>query len=330
MPWHINALRGRHAVLMAAATIGLATATAEAAGQSTYPARPVRVIVPFPPAGAVDVVARPLTQRLSERSGQQFYIENIPGASGNIGTSRAAKAAADGYTILITFSTYVVNPSLHKTLPYDPYTDLDAVTLVATTPTALVVNPSVPATTVRTMVDLIRANPGAYTFAHGGTGTQGHLAGEQFRMKLSLDIAPVAFVGGGQAVLSVLGGHTPIGFIALGPVASNVKEGLLRALALTGETRSQILPDVPTLAEAGYPDIAGESWVGVLVPAGTPTDITAFLYRQIAELVGEPEMKERLGALGYEPVGSTPDAFAARIRSEIPAWATVIQTIKVQ
>jgi tripartite-type tricarboxylate transporter receptor subunit TctC len=308
----------------------LAATSRLAMAQPKYPTRPIRVVVPFPPGGAVDVVARPLSQKLSDRLGQQFYVENIGGAGGNIGTGQAARSAPDGYTILMAFSSYVVNPTLYAKVPYDPHKDFDPVTLAVSTPTALVVNPAVPANTVKDLVGLIKGNPGKYGFAHAGLGTQGHLTGEQFRLKLGLDLVAVPFSGGGPAVSSVLGGHTPIGFIALAATASNIRSGKLRALAVTGKNRPQLLADVPTMTEAGYPDIVGDNWVGVLVPARTPKEITTLLHREIIQILREPSMKEILVGLSYEPLATSPEEFAERITAEIDTWGKVIQAANIK
>ena len=308
----------------------LAAVSPSAMAQPKYPTRPVRVVVPFPPGGAVDVVARPLSQKLSERLGQQFYVENVGGAGGNIGTGQAARSAPDGYTILMALSSYVVNPALYSKIPYDPRKDFDPVTLAVSTPTALVVNPDVRANTVKELVDLIKANSGKYGFAHAGLGTQGHLTGEQFRLKLGLDLVPVPFSGGGPAVSSVLGGHTPIGFIALAAAASNIKGGKLRAVAITGTSRSLLLTDVPTMAESGYPDIVGDNWVGVLVPAGTPAEITKLLHDEIVQILREPQMKSVLAELGYEAVANTPAEFAERIRVETDTWGKLIKAANIK
>jgi tripartite-type tricarboxylate transporter receptor subunit TctC len=310
---------------VAAAAVTPAIVTA----QPRYPARPVRVIVPFPPGGAVDVVARPLAQKLSERLGQQFYIENIGGAGGNIGTGQAAKATPDGYTLLMPLNSYVTNPAIYAKVPYDPRRDFDPVTLAVTTPTALIVNPAVPANTIKELVNLIRANRGKYGFAHAGLGTQGHLTGEQFRMKLDLDLVSVPYSGGGPTVASVLAGHTPIGFVALAAAASNIASGQVRALAITGNARSKVLAYVPTTTEGGYPEIVGDNWVGVLVPAGTPKEITGLLYREVAQIIREPKMEEHLAALGYEPVANTPEEFAERIKAEVETWGRVIQAANI-
>jgi tripartite-type tricarboxylate transporter receptor subunit TctC len=301
-----------------------------AASAQTYPSRPVRLIVGFAPGGPTDVFARLIAQKLGESFGKQFYVENVTGSSGNVATGQAARAAPDGHTLLIAFSSYVVNPTLFDKVPYDPHKDFDPVTLAVTSTTVLSVNPSVPARTVEELVALIKQGPGKYSYATGGTGSQTHLAGEQFRLSLGLDLVHVPYSGGGPAVAAVVAGHNPIGFNVVTPVAPHVKDGRLRALAVTSKTRSQSLPEVPTMTEAGRPDIRGDSWVGVLVPAGTGKDIIAALQREIARILALPEMKERLRTLGFEPVGSSPDEFGRFIEFEIETWAKVIRSANIK
>jgi tripartite-type tricarboxylate transporter receptor subunit TctC len=239
----------------------------------------VRVIVPFAPGGGTDIFARIAAQKLGESLGQQFYIENIAGAGGNIGVGQAARATPDGYTVLFAFGSFVVNPNTYAKVPYDPQKDFAPITLAVVATTALVVNPAVPATSVKDLIALIKANPGKYNYASGGVGAQPHLVGEQLRLSLGLDLVHVPFNGAGPANASVVAGHTPIGFASLASVAPYVKDGKLRALAITSKERSQSMPDVPTMTEVGYPNIEGDSWVGVLVPAGTPKEVIATLHR---------------------------------------------------
>jgi tripartite-type tricarboxylate transporter receptor subunit TctC len=290
-----------------------------------YPTRSVRVIVAFAPGGVTDTFARLMAQKLGEHLGKQFYVENIAGATGNIGTGQAAKAAPDGYTLLFAFSSYVVNPTLFGKVPYDPYNDFEPVTLAVVSTTVVTVHPSVPAKTVKELVALIRANPGKYSYSSAGAGTQAHLAGEQFRVSLGLDLVHVPFNGGGPAIAAVVGGHIPIGFSSPAASIPQIKEGNVRALAITSKRRSQILPDVPTMTEAGYPEIGGDSWVGILVPAGTSKDIIGLLNREVLKIIAMPDMEARLAELGYDPVASTPEEFALRIKAEIESWAKVIQ-----
>jgi tripartite-type tricarboxylate transporter receptor subunit TctC len=261
----------RSQLLHLAAGAAAQSAVSSIARAQSYPTRPVRVIVPYTAGGPTDTFSRLTAQRLSEHLGKQFYVENIAGATGNIGTAQAAKARPDGNTLLFAFSSYAVNPSLFTKIPYDPYKDFDPVTLAVTSTTFLVVNPSVPARTVNDLVALIRANPGKYSYAHGGVGAATQLAGEQFRLSLGLDLVPIPYNGGAPAAAAVVAGHTPIGFALPAAAVPQIKEGNLRALAVTSKTRSQAALDVPTLTESGYPDIEGDSWVGVLVPVGTPS-----------------------------------------------------------
>jgi tripartite-type tricarboxylate transporter receptor subunit TctC len=295
-----------------------------------YPTRSVRVIVAFAPGGVTDTFARLMAQKLGERLGKQFYVDNIAGATGNIGTGQAAKAAPDGYTLLFAFSSYVVNPTLFGKVPYDPDKDFEPVTLAVVSTTVVTVHPSVPAKTVKDLVALIRANPGKYSYSSAGAGTQAHLAGEQFRLSLGLDLVHVPFNGGSPAIAAVVGGHVPIGFGSPAAAIPQVKEGNVRALAITSKRRSQILPDVPTMTEAGYPQIEGDSWVGVLVPAGTSKDIINLLNREIVKIMAMPDMEARLGELGYDPVASTPEEFAVRIKVETETWAKVIRAAHIK
>ncbi len=289
-----------------------------------YPNRPVRIIVPFAAGGPGDLFARLLAQKLTENLGRSFYIENRPGAGGTIGTGVAARAPADGYTLLLVSSTFMTNASLYEKLPYDTIKDFDPVTVAATTPNVLVVHPSVPAKNVGELIDLVRA--GKYNnYAMGGSGTPSHLSAELFKLSLKLDLVAIPFNGGGPAVQSVVGGHTPIAFSALAPAAQQIKKGLLRALAVTSKARSTVLPDVPTLGEVGFPGQENDTPQGLLLPAGTPRPIVDLLYREIARAVASPEMKQKMAAIGFEPVGATPEEFAARIKAEIPRWGKVIR-----
>jgi tripartite-type tricarboxylate transporter receptor subunit TctC len=320
----MNLIRRRFVSVAGAAVAGLAASTLVCA--QAYPARSVRVIVPFAPGGATDIIARLILLELSKQLGQQFYVENIPGASGNIGTGQAAKATPDGYTILFAFSSHVTNPSMFDKVPYDPFKDFAPITLAVTSPAVLCVHPSFPAKTMEDLIALIKANPGKYSFASGGKGTQPHLAAEQLRFSLGLDLAHVPHNGGGPALVSVIGGHVPISFTTLSPAVAHIKDGTLRALAVTSRKRSQTVPDVHTMTEAGYPDIEGDTWVGVLVPTGTDSQIIALLNREIVNILSFPAIKERLVQLGYEPVGTTPDEYGVRISTEMTKWAKIIRS----
>ena len=295
-----------------------------------YPVRPVRMVVPYAPGGVTDVVARLIAQQLSQRLDRQFYIENLTGGSGNMGTAQAARAAPDGYTILVTFSSFVVNPTLFDKLPFDPIEDFEPITLAVSSTTVLVVNPSLPVRNVKQLVAFVKANPGKHNFASAGTGTQSHLAGEQFRLSLGLDLVHVPFSGGAPSVASVIAGHTPIGFTSPTAAAPQIKDGKVRALAVTSHTRSQTLPDVETMTEAGFPDIKGDNWVGLLFPAGTPKELVNLLNHEIVAILALPDMRERLATLGNDPVASTPEEFARQIKDEIQMWGDVIRRANIK
>jgi tripartite-type tricarboxylate transporter receptor subunit TctC len=314
--------------LTAGAVAGLAAPPA--AWAQAYPARPVRMIVPFAPGGPTDVAARLIAQKLSEHLGRQFYVENVAGASSNIGTAQAARAAPDGYTILITVNNLVINPSLFEKVPFDPYKDFEPVVLAVGFASALAVHPSVPAKSVAELVSHIRSNPGKFNFASPGLGTPSHLLGEQFRVTLGLDLVHVPYNGSGPAIAAAVAGHTPICFAGLAAAAPHAKEGKLRVLAVLSKNASQSLPDVPTIAAAGYPGLDGDGWVGALVPAGTPKDIVALLNREIVQIIAAPEIRERFGALGLDPVGGSPEDFAQQLRAEGEKWARVIRAANIK
>jgi tripartite-type tricarboxylate transporter receptor subunit TctC len=305
-------------------------AVSRLARAQAYPSRPVRIVIPYAPGGPTDTVGRLIAQRLSDQLGKQFYIENSPGAGGNIATGRAAKAAADGSTIIVVANAYVVNPSLFDKVPYDPIKDFDPITCAVTTPMVLAVHPSLPANTVQDLVALAKANPGRYSFASGGVGSPGHLVGAQLRVSYGVDLVHVPFGSAGLAVGSAIGGHTPISIVAPVATVPQVQEGKLRALAVFGAARLPTLPNVPTMAEAGYPDVLGENWFGVLVPAGTPKEIVALLHRQIVEMMRLPDVKERIATLGFGTLGNTPAEFKKQIAFEIEKWAKVIRAANVK
>ena len=296
----------------------------------SYPVRPVRVIVPYSPGGPTDVCARLIAQKLSDQLGKQFYVENITGAGGNIGTGQAARSAPDGYTILITVNSYVINPTLYDKVPYNALKDFEAVTLVAIFQSAMLVNPSVTAKTVGELVALIKANPNKYSFASPGFGTPSHLLGEQFRVAAGLDLVHVPYGGSGQVITSVAAGNTPIGFAALSAAVPLIQDGKLRALAVMSRQRTQAVPDLPTIEEAGYGELDGDAWVGVLVPSGTPKDVVALLHQEVVRIIALPEMKERLAAIGLEPVGDSPEEFSAQMKVEMEKWAKVIKAAKIK
>lgn len=304
------------------------SAAAQAAG---YPDHSVKVIVPFAAGGPTDVMARIVAQKLSASLGQQFYVEDHPGAGGNLGMALAANAAPDGYTLLFVSSSLVVNPSLYRNVPYDVFKGLAPITLAATSPNVLVVHPSFPAKTAKEFIDYVKAHPGTASFASPGIGTTAHLAAEVFIFATKLDMVHVPYNGAGPALNSVVGNHTPIAFMALPPAAPQIKQGTLRALAVTSKTRSEAVPDVPTMAEAGVPgDQVSDVMQGFLAPGGTPRDIIDKLRNETVKAIALPDVKATFAKLGFEALGDTPDEFAARIKAEVPKWAAVIKNAKIE
>jgi tripartite-type tricarboxylate transporter receptor subunit TctC len=291
-----------------------------------YPNRVVRIIVPFPAGGPTDVMARLVGQKLSERLGQQFIVENMPGAAGNIGMGAAARAAGDGYTILFVSSSYVVNPTLYAKPPYDPDRDFVPITKAAAATHALIAHPSVAARDVKALVADIKANPSKYTVASPGMGTTPSLSIELFRQSLGLnELLVVPFSGGTPAIQAVVAGHTPLSFQALPPATELIKDGRLRALAITSKKRTAVLPDVPTLDELGIKGQEAETMQGVLAPAGTPKEIVNLLQREIAAILAEPDVRQKIAVLGFEPSGMTSAEFDAYIKAEIAKWRKVIE-----
>jgi len=289
-----------------------------------YPSRPVRVIVGFPAGGPTDVIARLVAQHLSDALGQQFVVENMPGAGSNTASGQVARATPDGYTILAISTGFMVNPSLYAKVPYDPIKDFSAVTLVAASPNVVVVNPQVPAKTLPELVQLIRDNPGKYSYAGPGVGSTPQLGGELFRLTYKLDLVHVPFTGAAPAVQATIGGHTPIAFTALPSSLSAIQAGQVRAIGVAATERSDQIPDVPTFAEQGVKDQEADTLTGIVAPAGTPKEIVDLLAREIAKSVARPDVRERLTALGFKPVANTPDEFTTRLKLEIEKWGKVV------
>jgi tripartite-type tricarboxylate transporter receptor subunit TctC len=319
----------RHFLRCAAGAAALSAMPRVATAQA-YPARPVRMIVPFAPGGQNDAVGRLVAQKLSEHLGKQFVIENVGGGGGSIGVGRAAQSARDGYTLLVMDTGLVINPLVYPKMPYDPFKDFDPVSLGATTTQVLTVTPSLPVHSVRELVALLKANPGKYSYGSAGLGTPAHMTAELFRLSLGLNLVHVPFTGAGPAIASTIAGHTPITFSSPASSIAQAKDGKLRALAVATGKRLSALPDVPTMAEAGFPEVEGNFWVGVFAPAGTPADIVALLHREISKSVALPDMRERLDALGFEPAATTPQEAATTLRSDSAKWAKVIQAAGIK
>jgi tripartite-type tricarboxylate transporter receptor subunit TctC len=300
------------------------------ASAQTYPDRNVRVIVPFAQGGPTDVIARIFGQKLSENLGHQFYVENIPGAGGNIGTAQAAKAAGDGYTILVVSTGFMVNPSLYAKIPYDPVKDFAPLTLAAVSPNVIFVHPSIPAKTLKELIDLVKANPGKYAYAQPAIGSTPHLSAELLKQTFGLDLVMIPFTSAGLAVNGVLSGQPPIGVTALPPTIGLINEGKLRGLAIEATRRSPTIPDVPTIAEAGVPGQEADTLTGFVMPAKTPPAIVAKLNAEMVKIGALPEIRERLEKIGFNPVLNTPAEFGARIKEEMERWGKVVKSANLK
>ncbi len=306
-----------------AALAGTAPGPGHAQG---YPSRPIRLVVPFPPGGSLDVVARAIGQRLTAAWGQPVVIDNRPGAGGNIGADLVAKSAPDGYTILEgALSTHAVNVSLYSKLPYDPIRDFAPITLVATTPNVLVVNSAFPVNSVPELIAYAKAHPGALSFGSGSNGSAGHLAGELFKAEAGVDMVHVPYKGAAPALQALLAGDTQLMFDNLANSMPQLKAGKLKALAVTTAKRSALAPDLPTLAESGLPGFDIYTWWGFMAPAGTAPEVIAKWNAEVTRILGTPEMKAFFAQQGAEPAPTSPDQFAALIRSEIPKYARIIK-----
>jgi len=283
-----------------------------------YPRRPVRLIVPFPPGGGNDIVARAVAQELGKSLGQQFVVDNRAGAGGAIGAELAARSPADGYTLFLGgVGSHVVNPSLHAKLSYDPIRDFAPVTLIASAPAVLVVHPSVQAASVVELTALAKASPGKLNYASNGNGSSAQLAAVLFESMAGVRMTHVPYKGVSQALVDLMSGEVQLMFGTIVAISPHIKAGRLRALAVTGKSRSGLLPEVPTLAEAGLPGYEAGSWYGILAPAGTPGAIVARLNAEINQAVRQPEVRERLAAEGAETLGGTPEEFASHLKAEL-------------
>ncbi|HVQ61348.1 MAG TPA: tripartite tricarboxylate transporter substrate binding protein [Burkholderiales bacterium] len=307
-------------------TLALAAFAISAAHAEVYPAKPIRMIVAYPPGGGTDIVGRMVAQKLGETLGQSVVVENRGGASGNIGTEIAARAAPDGYTVLMgNVAPNAINVSLFKNLPFDPVADFAPVSLVASTPNILVVHPSTPARSVKEVVALARSRPGVLNFASAGVGSSSHLAGELFRILAGADIVHVPYKGAGPAMVDVLSGQVQLYFATMPAAMPHVKSGKLVPIAVTSLKRSQALPDAPTIAESGVPGYEASTWYGLLAPAHSPDAAIARLHESVVKILGDAALRAKLADQGFEPVGDSPKEFAAYIRSEIAKWGKVIR-----
>jgi tripartite-type tricarboxylate transporter receptor subunit TctC len=323
---HARARRpSRRSVLGAAAAFLALAAGPSLVYAQAWPAKPIRLVIPYPPGGPTDILGRIVAQQLEATLGQGVVVDNKPGASGMIGADIVAKAAPDGYTLLVNASIHVINPSLYKKPAYDAIRDFAPVSLIADVPLVLVAAPALGLATVQDVIAAAKARPNAINFASSGNAAAPHLAGEAFKIATGVAMQHVPYKGSGPALIDVIGGQTQLMFDSMPSSIAHIRAGKLRAIAVTTTKRASALPDVPTMAEAGVPGYDISTWYGVWAPAGTPKDIVARVSADIAKIVRMPQVRERLAALGAEPVGNTPEEFAAYNRSELLKWERIVK-----
>jgi tripartite-type tricarboxylate transporter receptor subunit TctC len=311
-----------------AALAGVMSA-APAAQAAAYPDHPIRFVVPFPPGGATDIIARTLAQHLSENMKEQVVVDNRGGGGNVIGTDIVAHSAPNGYTILMNSVTHSINPSLQPKLPYDSVKDFTPITLLATSPNVVVVHPSLPARSIAELVKLLKANPGKYNYASSGNGSGGHLAAELFKDVAKVDMNHIPYKGNGPATVDLLAGQVPIMLTSIAPMLPHIKSGKLRALAVTSATRSGTLPGVPTVAET-LPGFEASIWHGIGAPKGTPAAIVSKLNHEINAVITDPKMKEKFANIGGTPIGGTPGEYHKLIVDEIKKWGNVIHLANIK
>ncbi len=316
--------------LRLAASLVLLCAAGLACAQ-TYPTKPIHFIVPFPPGGGNDTVARAIAQQASPALGQSIVVDNRPGAGGIIGADAAARSAPDGYTIFLGgVATHAVNPHLHPKLSYDPVKDFAPITLVASAPSVLVIHPSVPARTIAEFAAYARANPSKLNYASNGNGSSSHMAALLYEVNAGVKMTHVPYKGVGPALTDLMSGRIELMFNSIVAILPHIQSGKLRALAVTSKRRSSLLPDVPSIAEAGWPEYEAGSWYGILAPAGTPPAIIDRLHKEIVKSLKDPEVQKRLAGEGADVIGSTPQEFAAHIKSELARMGQAIKAAGIK
>jgi tripartite-type tricarboxylate transporter receptor subunit TctC len=324
------ALRRRAVLGLGALAVLASWMPAHLGAQGDYPNGPVTLVVPFPAGGSTDLVARLVASEMTEHLGQQIVVENRGGAGGNIGSAAVARAEPDGYTILMaTVATHALNPALYKKMPYDPVEDFAPISLLALIPNVLVVNPDFPAKNVKELVDLLKANPGKYSYASSGNGTPLHLSGELFKSMAGVDMVHVPYKGAGPALVDVMGGHVPIMFDNLPPSLEHIRAGTLRGLAVTTGERAPAIPELPAVAET-LPGYETYSWNALFAPAGTPEPAIQRLHEAALAAVKDPEVTAKLEDLSATPVGSTPEELAAHVEAELAKWAPIVKASGAQ
>ena len=323
-------LRRRTLAAVALATLNFAIPAAAYAQAGAYPDKPVRFVVPYPPGGGTDVIARIVQERFQAALGQSILIDNKGGAGGSVGTELVSRAAPDGYTVLFTLSSHTINPAIFPKLSFDTVKDFEPVGTVASLPQILVANPQLPANTIAELVALARAKPGTLSYASVGNGSPGHLAGELFKLRTSTLMTHIPYRGGGPAVTDVIGGQVPLLWVSIPAAAQFVKTGKLKALGVSTLKRSAAFPDVPTLQEAGVADFEVDSWYAMFVPAKTPRAVVDRLNKALNTVVAEPAIREKLLAQGAEGVGGTPEALGATVAAELPKWAKLARDANIK
>lgn len=311
------------AVLVWIALVGGAWAQGQT--PAAWPTRPVKLFIPYPPGGSAELLARPIARRLQEVWGQPVLLDFKAGAGGTIATEALAKSPPDGYSLIMVLSAHAINVSLYPKLPYDTLRDFAAVTLAASLPLVMEVNPAVPVRNVSEFIALARSRPGTLNFASAGNGNTSHLIGELFKSTAGIEMQHVPYKGSGPAVVALTGGEVQLMFDSLSSSLAQIRAGKLRPLAVASRARSPALPDVPTIQESGLPGFVVEAWYGILAPAGTPKALVERLSRDINEAMAHPETRERIVSLGYDVLGSTPEQFDAHIRSEVARWGKVVR-----
>jgi tripartite-type tricarboxylate transporter receptor subunit TctC len=316
--------------ILIVAALTLAAACGGAMAQQNWPTKPIKIIVPFPPGQASDTIARVVGERMSKSLGQPVIVENITGAGGNIGSDRGAKAEPDGYTLTMATAALPISALVYRKLPFNAIKDFAPVTQMTITPLVLITGPGLPAQSVKELVTLAKKDPGKITFASSGQGTSHHLSGELFKTLAGLDILHVPYKGSSQAHIDLMGGTVNMMFDNIVPVTPHIKSGKLKALAVTTKTRASTLPDVPTMAESGYPDFEAVAWFGLLAPAATPKPIIDRLNREAVAALTAPDIKERLTGMGATVVASSPDEFAAFFAREFAKWEPIVKRSKIE
>ena len=315
--------------IVLAATLSLLASTASLAAEAKYPSRPIRIIVPFAPGAATDIIARLLGQKMTEAWGQQVVVDNRGGAGGNIGMGIAANAAGDGYTILFVSSSYMVNPGLYKKIPYDPYKSFIPISNLSASPHVFYAHASQPVRSLAELIDAVKKDPKKFSVATPGIGTVPHLSAHLLAIDAKLDLVTVPYGGGGPSLVAVGGNQVPIGCQAVPPVTPHIQAGRVRALAFTTEKRTSMFPDVPTMAELGFKGHESETITGMLVPAGTPAPIVRKLFAEAARGMALPDVKQRVLDMGADVIVSTPQQFTAQIKEEVAKWAGVVKRANI-